>query len=125
MVTGFSADLLWKISVRTCGLSLRNAGRTGILQHPNSEQRGSKAARNFSTHTERLTSKLSGNRISGGKIFREAEHRDQRAVRYEIFLIPSTAKSSTAARSANSKARSCRIRPAGIESSPLRRRASM
>src|SRR5208282_119589 len=44
---------------------------------------------------------------------------------YEIFLIPTAARSGAAARSANIEARSCRIPPAGIEASPWRRRTSI
>ena len=44
---------------------------------------------------------------------------------YMVFVARSATSSGAAARSANSKARSCRIRPAGIESSPLSSRGSI
>src|ERR1700723_2415174 len=45
---------------------LKNAGRTGTSQRPNSKRRGRKAARSSSIRTAKRTSKLSMNRIRSG-----------------------------------------------------------
>src|SRR6202047_1074305 len=51
------------VSARTYVPLPRNAGRTGTSQRPNSQQRGSKAARNSSIRTAKRPSKLSVNRL--------------------------------------------------------------
>jgi len=53
----------WKISARTCAPLRRNAGRIGTSQRRNSEQRGSKAARNSSIPMAKRMSKLSASKI--------------------------------------------------------------
>jgi peroxiredoxin len=62
-----SAGPLWKISARTCVPLPRNADETGTSRRPNSERRGSKAARNSSIRTAKRMSKLSVNRTNTGK----------------------------------------------------------
>ena len=57
----------WKSCGKTYVPLARNAGRTGTSPRPNSRRRGSKAARNSSIRTARLTSKPSVNRISARK----------------------------------------------------------
>jgi hypothetical protein len=57
MAIGSLDDQLLKIYAKTFVRSVRNAGRTGTSQLPNSKRLGSKAAKNSSIPTEKRTSK--------------------------------------------------------------------